>query len=385
MIAEERLINTFLELCLINSPSKDERRIADFIKRKLEKIGVQIQEDNAGEKIGGNCGNLIGNLPATAMELPSLLFCSHLDTIKPTTGLIVENKNGTFVSNGKTILGADDKAGIAVILEVINTVLEKNLPHGGIEIVFTVAEEVGLEGAKQLDFSQFKSKFAFVLDSGDRPGTYVVESPTEYDLKINVYGKAAHAGVEPEKGINAISCAAKALAKLPMGRIDESTTFNIGKIHGGETTNIVPEKVELWGEIRSFQREKIQKILAKIKDAFLESAQTMGAKVTFEEYEAYQGFNLKDNPILREYLQRVGKEISLDLQPVSRGGGSDANIFNAHGIITTNLGLGTQEEHTSSEKIAAVDLINAARLTLALVQKLPDFQQLLKKYGLKQK
>lgn len=378
MIDPQRLINIFLQLCSINSPSKKEREIAAFIVEKLKKeVGMTLYEDDAGKKIGGNCGNLIGFLPATSPELPPLLLCSHLDTIKPTTGIKVVYKDGVFASDGNTILGADDKAGIAVVLEVLKVIVERQLPHGGIEVVFTVAEETGLEGAKHLDFSQFKSKFAFVLDSGDAPGTYVIKSPTEYDLKINVYGKSAHAGVEPEKGVNAIACAAQALAKLPMGRINQHTTFNIGKIHGGETTNIVPELVELWGEIRSFQPKEIEKLLSKIKNSFLESAQTMGAKVSFEEMVAYRGFNLSEEKTLHQYLQLAGKKASVTVKPVSRGGGSDANIFNAHGIITTNLGLGTKGGHTAQEKIAATDLFAAARLTLALIEKLPDFQQLL--------
>lgn len=367
MINEHRLINTFMEMLLINSPSKMEKELAAYITAYLRNIGLEVREDQAGTMIGGNCGNLFCFVPATDVSLQPLLFCAHLDTIRPTEGISILN-DGEFIStDGTTILGADDKAGIAVILELITVVKDFNISHGGLEIVFTVAEETGLEGAKLLDYGAFRSKLGFVLDSGDKVGSYVVWAPSEVDLEITVQGKPAHASIEPEKGINAIHCAAKALANLPMGKIDENTTFNIGIISGGTMTNIIPERVMLKGEIRSLHKQQIIEMSQKIESAFAQVDREMGAKTRLVSNEAYAGFDLRSADYLHEQLVLAGKKIGLEVYPVQRGGGSDANIFNAHGICVTNLGLGMQNEHNGSERVSKKDLIKAAHFACALL------------------
>lgn len=375
MINEQRLVDNFLALLAINSPSKNERALADFIIKQLNRLGLKIQEDNSATKIGGNTGNLLCFVPATNAGLSPLLFSAHLDTVKPTKGIKLQNQDGWLSTDGKTILGADDKAGIAVILEMLASVTERQLPHGGLEIVLTVAEETGLEGAKHLNREMLNAKVGFVLDSGDTVDSYVVQAPTEYDFYVALQGKSAHAGVEPEKGINAIHCAAKALANLPIGRVDEATTCNIGKIIGGETTNIVPELVELWGEVRSLQDTHAKRILKTVRLAFLQAANSMGAKLIFKEQLAYQGFDLADKRVLKELLAAAAQNVNLQVRPVTRGGGSDANVLNAYGICTTNLGLGIKAEHSVHEKISLADLISAANLVTSIVEVLPGLSK----------
>lgn len=372
LINEKRLIENFLQLTSINSPSKNERQLADFLKMYLESLNLQVFEDQAGEKVGGNCGNLYCKIPASNSNYIPIAFFAHLDTIKDTMGIKVKVGEYWIETDGSTILGADDKVGIVLMLELVHQIKEHGIEHGGIELIFTVAEESGLEGAKSFDVNQLEAKLGFVLDSGDKVGTYVVQAPAEYHITIKVYGKSAHAGVEPEKGVNAIYLAAQALNAVPMGRLDSNSTFNIGLISGGESTNIVPDFVELKGELRSIDQQKLDSYLREIKGKFENKVKNFGGKSHFKYEKTYSSFDISNNETLEKILSLATRKIGIKAEAVPRGGASDANILNENGLITTNLGLGMQEEHTTKEKIALSDLFNGARLVRAIIEILPQ-------------
>jgi tripeptide aminopeptidase len=370
MLNKKRLIENFLKLLSIYSPSKNERQIADHLIKYLHSLGLEVNEDQAGESIGGNCGNLYFKIPATNPKFAPIAFFAHLDTVKATVGINAKITDNWIKTDGTTILGADDKAGLAIILELVHQLREQSVDHGGIEIIFTVAEESGLEGAKHFDIKMLEAKLGFVLDSGDNVGSFVVKAPAEYDTTIEVYGKSAHAGVEPEKGLNAIFLAAEGLVALPRGRIDEETTFNIGIISGGESTNIVPDFVRLQGELRSLNEQKADSWIKEIKSIFETKIQQLGGKSQLKYNKIYSSFDISQNKNFKKIISLAAQKIGVCPRGVSRGGGSDANILNEKGLPTTNLGLGMKEEHTYKEKIAINDLVKGGELVLAIVQSL---------------
>ncbi|HEY3379424.1 MAG TPA: M20/M25/M40 family metallo-hydrolase, partial [Armatimonadota bacterium] len=239
-INRTRLIETFLTLLAINAPSRREGAIAKHLRTVLEELGLTVCVDDAGEHLGGETGNLIARLPGN-IDAPPLLFCAHIDTVAPTEGLHVQRGNGEIRSDGATILGADDRAGVAAILEMLRALLESGARRPPLEIVFTVAEEIGVMGSMLLDYAQLTARYGFVPDTSGPVGIIVTRAPAQRHLHITIHGKAAHAGMTPEHGISAITVAARAIARMEQGRIDEETTANIGIMHGGKATNIVPE------------------------------------------------------------------------------------------------------------------------------------------------
>ena len=251
MINRERILTEFFELVRTDSPTKSERFIANMLKNRLQDLGMSVTEDNAGEVIGGDCGNVLAYLKGTLPMAPIVLFSAHMDTVQPCLNIEPVLNDGLITSAGPTILGADDKSGIVPILEALRTVQEQAIPHGDIQVIFSVAEEGGLNGSKNIDKTQLKADFGFVLDSGGKPGEIILEAPGQDRINVTINGKAAHAGVEPENGISAIVVAAQAISRLQTGRIDDETTSNIGTIQGGRATNIVADRVEVTCETRS--------------------------------------------------------------------------------------------------------------------------------------
>lgn len=358
MINNDRLVSEFIELIKIDGPSKKEGVVAAAVAGKLMDLGFEVWNDNTGNILSTKAGKSYG--------VP-VLFCAHLDTVESTEAVAPTIDGGVIRSGGKSILGADDRAGIAVFLEAMRSLAEDGVSHGIIEAVFTVGEEVGLLGAKSVDWSRFNSKIAFVLDSGDRVGSAVVRAPTEIDFWLTVTGKPAHAGVEPEKGVNAIVVAANAIARAPSGRIDPDTTANFGTISGGKTTNIVPDRVEIAGEIRSMDEGRVRETLDAILRAFEDAAKAAGAGLEVTTDQAYQGFVVDSaSPVVRLF-ERAARQVGLEPAFVSRGGGSDTNIVNARGMSAVNIGIGAKNEHTRDEHIAIWDLVKAAELVAALV------------------
>lgn len=363
----ERLTREFTTLVQISSPSYKERELGNYLIKRLNGLGLLVEEDNTGEKIGGNCGNIFARLPGDE-KYPTLFLCAHMDTVQPGEGIKPVLKDGVFRSDGSTVLGGDDKAGIAAMIELLEILKEERVPHGPLEILFTVGEEQGLRGSKNFDCSRLKAKCGYVLDSSGKPGTIIIAAPTQNIINFSIKGKAAHAGIEPERGINAIQAAGHALVRLRLGRIDAETTANIGVIRGGKATNIVPDLVYLEGEVRSLDRKKMEALTSEIIETFTKAVEAAGAKsevkVTFE----YPEFRLDPEMSVIRYASQAAEKAGLQVRYETSGGGSDANIFNAAGIPTANLGIGMQQVHTKEEFLEVKDLTDDVRWLIELIQ-----------------
>ncbi|ABO49627.1 peptidase T-like protein [Desulforamulus reducens MI-1] len=370
MVNKERIIHEFLEMVQVDSESGAERQIADLLKDKLTVLGLEVVEDNAGShiEVGQTTGNIIGTLPANGGKGPLLLFSAHMDTVKPGKGVKPIREKGIISSAGDTILGSDDKAGIAAILEALRVIEEKQIKHGGIQVVFTIAEEKGLVGAKRLDYALIKAKLGFVLDSGGSPGEIIIKAPTQYSFKAAVKGKAAHAGIAPEHGINAIVVASNAIANLKLGRIDKETTANIGFISGGVATNIVPEKVVVEGEARSINPAKAKEQIDHMIEEFEKAAAKFSASVDIEPVKQYDNIDLAEDSLPVQIALRAAENAQIKPHLGQTGGGSDANVFNGQGIACANLGIGMSKVHTTEEFITEEHLVENAKYVVEIIK-----------------
>lgn len=366
-VNQQRLVDEFLELVQIDSASKNERQIADALLTKLRALKVAVTEDNSGEKIGGTAGNILGVLDG-GKPGPALLFCSHMDRVQPGTGIKPQIKDGIITSDGSTILAADDVAGICAILEGIRVIQEQEIPHGRLEILFTVAEEGGLHGAKSLDASQLQAKAGFFLDASGPVGTIVVQAPAQKGIQITIHGKAAHAGVAPETGINAIVVAAQALTKMNLGRLDPETTANIGMIQGGVATNIVPDRVELKGEARSRDNAKLNRQVEHMVDVVRKTCADYGVTADITVKDSYSAFSLNQDDHVVKLACTAAEALGLEPRLESTGGGSDANIINGYGIPSVVLGLGYSNVHTTSESMPIEQLVTAAEYVVSIIK-----------------
>lgn len=368
MINEERLLNEFLELVQIDSETKNEGEIASVLKKKFTELGLDVYEDDAKDITGHGAGNLICTLHGSNKGADPIYFTSHMDTVVPGKGVKPSIKDGYVVSDGTTILGADDKAGLAVMLEVIRVLKEQNIPHGTIQFIITVGEESGLVGAKALDRNHIKAKYGYALDSDGKVGNIVVAAPTQAKINVVVHGKAAHAGVAPEKGVSAISIAAKAIAKLPLGRIDEETTANIGSFEGTGPTNIVCDWVEILAEARSLQADKMEKQVNLMKETFKATAEKMGGRAEVDVEVMYPSFKFEDGDHVVEVAKKAAEKIGRPCELLKSGGGSDANVIAGLGIPTVNLAVGYEEIHTTNEKMPIEELNKLAEMVLAIIE-----------------
>nr|WP_309101037.1 tripeptidase T [Fredinandcohnia onubensis] len=368
MINQDRLVNEFLELVQVDSETKFETEIAKVLKEKFTALGVHVVEDDTTSQTGHGSGNLICTLEATKNDVDPIYFTSHMDTVVPGKGIKPSIKDGYIVSDGTTILGADDKAGLVAMLEAIRVLKENQIPHGTIEFIITVGEESGLVGAKALDRSMITAKYGYALDSDGKVGDIVVAAPTQAKVRATIIGKTAHAGVAPEKGVSAITMAAKAIAKMPLGRIDEETTANIGRFEGGTQTNIVCDHVEILAEARSLVTEKMEAQVQKMKAAFESVAADMGGRAEVEITVMYPGFKFADGDHVVEVAKRAVAKIGRQSALQKSGGGSDANVIAGHGIPTVNLAVGYEEIHTTNEKMPVEELVKTAELIVAIVE-----------------
>lgn len=367
MVNKQRLLDEFLELVQVDSASKDERLMADVLKPKLEALGFTVTEDDAGAKIGGTAGNLIAVLEGDK-DAPALLFCAHMDRVEPGRGIKPVVQDGVIRSDGTTILAADDVAGIAAVLEAVRTLQEQQIPHGRLEILFTVAEEGGLHGAKNLDPSMLQAKAGYFLDTGGPVGTIVVQAPAQKNFSAIIHGRAAHAGVAPEKGISAILVAAEALTKMKLGRIDEETTANIGVIRGGVATNIIPDRVELKGEARSRNQEKLELQAQHMAEVVKGTCAAYGVEAEVVIKDSYNSFALGAEDYVVQLAMQAAKSLGLEPKLESTGGGSDANIINGYGIPSVILGLGYANVHTTDEHMPVEQLVAAAEYVLQIIK-----------------
>lgn len=360
------MINTLLELLKIDSPARCERQVADYLIKYFEKLGYKLDEDSTG--------NLYLYIPPPKFLVGGYIegkgepiaFLSHMDTVSSTKGLEPVVTDTHIRSNGKTILGADDKAGIALMCELVRR-LDKNCHP--IELIFTVCEEIGLLGIKNIDYSKIKSRMAFVLDSGGPVGTIVTRAPSLERIDITVKGKSAHAGAEPEKGINAIAIAAKAISNIKQGRIDKETTLNIGKIQGGTATNIVPDLVVVEGEARSFNPGTLGSQVQDLETKFQSAADEFGGSIDFKHRLSFSTFNLdKDSPPVRLAVS-AAERLGINYNITYTGGGSDANILNSYGIQSAGLGIGVFDAHTDRENVSLNDLYKGLEWLIEIVRR----------------
>jgi len=365
-INQDRLVKTFMNLVTVSSPTGKEREFCNYLKLSLENEGFQVIEDDTQKITGYGSGNLIASLEGSKDADP-IFFTCHMDTVSPGENIKPSVKDGYIISDGSTILGSDDKAGIAALLEAFKFIKENKLQHRSCQLIFTVGEESGLVGSKNLDKRYLKAKYGFALDSDGSVGRIITSSPAQIGLNIKVIGKAAHAGVNPEDGISAIQVASKAIAKMALGRIDEETTANIGKICGGVASNIVPENVSLVAEVRSLNNEKLNATVENIIKIFKETADIFNAKLEIEKNFLYPSFKLaKDLEVVKHAISGI-QAIGLLADVSFSGGGSDANIFNSLGFPTVNLGVGYENIHTTKERIAISELLKLTELVVSLV------------------
>jgi len=359
VIDQDRLVQTFLELVRIDSPSEHEAAMGNDLAERLAPLGVTVERDASG--------NVFGWLGGDDERQEWLLLNAHMDTVGEDRGITPVIRDGVIYSDGTTILGGDDKSGIAVILETLQVLQEQQLPHRPLEVLFTVEEELNLGREGRIDMDRLRSRRGLILDSGGPQGSYVFSAPSQDKLVVTVHGRAAHAGSEPEKGINAIRVAAEAIAAMPMGRIDEETVANIGVIEGGTVTNIVPDKVTVKGQARSRNEDKLRRQTEAMVQAFEEAAGRHGATLDILVERAYHGYCLAEDAPIRRLLEAAIVSRGLEPLPSASGGGSDANIFNRSGIESVPLSTGMSAVHTKDEHIAIADMVSCAEILLAIV------------------
>ena len=366
MIDRDRLYAIFMELCAIDSEPTRERLLADRLREILTELGCTVTEDETGEKIGGTAGNLIARLEGTGPGEPLLLSC-HMDRVVPGIGVKPRIEGEFIISDGTTVLGADDVAGLAAVLEGVMVLRERNIPHPPLEIVLTVAEELALLGSGYLDTGRLMSRCAFFLDAGGPVGEIVVQAPEQAKINAVFHGKSAHAGFNPEHGISAIQIAAAAVGRMKLLRIDAETTANIGSIMATGPTNIVVERCEMQAEARSLDPVKLRAQVAAMTDAMEGAAREYGGSVDISVVSCYQAYKLAEDAAPAQRAARAALGIGVPVRFKATGGGSDANIFNRRGIPSVVLSCGYEKVHTTAERIALKQLALLAQWVVAIV------------------
>jgi len=365
-IREDRLRDLFLDLVRIDSLSRREGTIAQRLATELLAVGASVEFDEAGAAVGGEVGNLIAHLHGSTAAEP-LLLCAHMDTVEPGAGVQPVVDGDVIRSDGRTVLGGDDKSGIAIVLECLRVCREQSLPHPPIEVVFTICEEQGLLGARHLDLGRVRARRGLVFDS-DAAGFVFTRAPGSTLIEVVVRGRAAHAGMAPERGVSAIKVAGDAVASMRLGRIDEETTANLGTIAGGRAINIVPDEVHLRGEARSHDVAKLDAQLEHMRRCFEEAAaRHPGASVEVRCEPMYQAMRVDDDAPIMRLLTAAAARAGRTVTSAGMGGGCDANILNQRGLEVVNLGTGMRDIHTTSEWLKVSEMVAAAEVTLALI------------------
>ena len=364
-----RVVDLFLELCAIPSPSGEERAVADRVTRELGAIGLEWDEDDCGPTIGSTAGNVLCRLPRKSDAGTPIFLCAHFDTV-PLAGDLepVVGEDGIVRNAGGTILGADNKSALAVMIEAARRIVEEGRPHAGVELLFTPMEEIGLVGADAFDAERLEARIGYVYDQAAPIGDVVTGSPTAQELELTFVGRAAHAGMYPEEGRSAIVAAARAIADMPLGRIDEVTSANVGLVRGGTARNVVAERCTLEAEVRSHDDGRVTEVVQQIVDAAAFAASVSDCTLETRVEPKYRGYRFRDDDVAVrlavDALARSGFGARLGLS----GGAADANVFNARGLRCVNLANGMTDIHTSDERIAASDLDRMVDVTLALVE-----------------
>jgi tripeptide aminopeptidase len=359
VINRDRVVQTFLDLVAIDSPSGDEDAIAAELVRRFQALGLNCGPDPHG--------NVIATRPG---EGEPIILSAHMDTVEPGRGIRPTWDGPDIIrSDGTTILGADNKAGCAVILEVIQSAIEEGAATRPIEVAISRGEEIGLVGAQNMDYSRLSAKVAIVIDSGGPPASIQGQAPYHYTYTVEVHGRAAHAGVEPEKGVPAITIAAEAVLGLPQGRLDHETTGNVGTIRGGLVRNAVPEHTVIEGEMRSMEFEKVDSLVTRAKDHLAEVQQRHpDARVESRFHLGYPGYKLEPGDPAADLVFGVLRAMGMEPDPHPVGGGTDGNVFRGHGISSIVIGRGGYNQHTKDEYLVIPEMLDCARVVEAAIR-----------------
>lgn len=376
MINQNRLKNLLIQLIKIDSLSRKERNVALRLQREMESLGAEVWIDDAGDKVGGDTGNLIAHFRGTALGAPPLLLSAHMDTVVPGEGIVPVLDGDILRTDGRTVLGGDDKSGVAIICEVLRLVKENQIPCGDIDVVFTICEEAGLIGAKCLDVSRLRARTGLVLDS-DSVGFLFTKAPAANRMEFRVRGLEAHAGACPEKGISAIKVAAEGIARMRLGRIDDETTANIGVIEGGMAVNIVPNSVVLRCGARSHNEEKLERQTQHMLQCLEEAAADHVLELDGKRFQAsveaqierdYDRMHVPDDSAIVRLVLAAAKNLRVELKTLATGLGCDANVLNRKGLEVANLSTGMREIHTVNEWLDLKDLYLSAEVVLETVR-----------------
>lgn len=376
MINAARLKDEFIELASISSPSKREGTIARRLEAILKGMGASVEVDGAGEKIEGNTGNLLARFPGNTPGAPPFLLSGHMDTVGPAEKIHPVVEGDIVRTDGTSVLGGDDKAGVVAILEAIRVLRERAIPHGDIEVVLTICEEYGLLGAKHFDTGRLRARRGLVLDV-DGVCELITRAPAANRMTFTVHGLPAHAGICPEQGMSAIQIAAEAIAAMKLGRLDAETTANLGLIQGGLATNIVPALATVRGETRSLSLEKLEAQSLHMRSCFDEAARRYSVRVGDRSYQArveaqvdrqYSRLDIRDDASIVRLVQAAAAATGRSCRTRGTGGGSDANVFAERGLEVANLACGMREIHTVNEWVDVRDLVLTAGLVVETVR-----------------
>ena len=363
----ERLHETFVSLCRIESPSGHERPCVDWVAGYLHQIGLDPDEDDAGPAAGADAGNVFARVAGRGPD--SILLCAHLDTVPPTAPIAPELLDGAWCNANDGILGADNKAAVAVLLELARRLASApDPPEVGVELLFTVSEENGLHGAKAFDIGRLESSLGFVFDHASPIGEIVVATPTYDRLTAELHGRAAHAGIRPEDGRSAIAAAARAIAAMRLGRLDPETTSNIGTIAGGTATNVVPERCRVEAEVRGLAQERVGAVLTEMIDHFQDAADAGECDLDVTIERMFTGYRTKPRAPQIAIAQRALTACGYEPREIVTGGGSDANAFQSAGFRCTNLANGTERNHQPDERVSVDALEGMFEVAIALIE-----------------
>lgn len=375
MLNEKRLLDTFLELVQIDSESFNEAKIHKVLVGKLKKLGCQVYVDQAGKKFATNApGNIIATFKGNVPGKPFILS-AHMDTVCPGVGIKPCVKKDRVTSDGTTILGADDKAGIAIILEILQSLKEQKCQHPTVEIIFTLCEEREITGAKHLDYRKIKGTDGLILDNESIEGL-LIRGPGKYNFNVTIHGVAAHAGACPEKGISALEVFSKAMSLMKHGRVDPETVCNFGVISGGQITNAVLSELTVKGEVRSLNAKKLEKQIRHMKDCFNKAAKafvkkidgkTIQPKIEIDCKLCYGAQHISKKAPAVKLVLAAARKHGVNLQPVVCSGGCDANVMFQHGLLLPNVGIGVENCHSTQEYLLLVDFYQIAHVVLDTV------------------
>ncbi|HEV2873916.1 MAG TPA: M20/M25/M40 family metallo-hydrolase [Thermoleophilaceae bacterium] len=362
----ERLLDDFVRLCEIESPSRRERDVVDAVRADLQQLGLEVEEDDSGRDTGSEAGNLLARIPGPD-HARTVLLCAHLDTVPLNGPVEVTRENGVLANRHQAILGADNKAAVATILGTVRRLVAEG-PPVGVELLFTTCEELALAGAKAFDRGRLRAEFGYVFDHASPVGELVTASPTYYRLDAEFRGQAAHAGIRPEKGRNAIAAAARALSAMRIGRLDAATTANIGQIEGGTAANVVAERCSVVLEARSLDDNRAGEVVSSMVDAVTEAASEADCDVETVVERHFQGYRFARTAPVVEVAAEALRTEGIEPVYINTGGGSDANALIAAGLPVLNVANGTERNHEPTESVTVEALEQMLDVTLAIVE-----------------